>query len=157
MACFFLDPDRGTFSVCAVWSSPPDQGPAHPHLPRPAWTITLTSPCLYHYRCQRRTTITFRPQTVLPTALIAPTLLVIVPSGPPSSNRSALRFLIMKRDSFRYRLRSYEATASQEAHSRCRQNCFCACGLGEACICGGSVTHFRLRAIWSMIFLCDPG
>jgi hypothetical protein len=96
--------NRARFSVCAVWSSPPDPDPAHPHLPHPVWTITLTSPRLHHYRCQRREITTFQPLTALHTALIAPALLVMGPRGPRSSNRSVLRLLIMKHVSVRCRL-----------------------------------------------------
>src|ERR687888_531391 len=41
--------NRGTFSVCAVWSSPPHQGPAHPHLRderQPTEAISTPAPSL---------------------------------------------------------------------------------------------------------------
>jgi hypothetical protein len=58
-----------------------DQGAAHAHLPHPAWTITLTSPRLYHCRCQRRKTTTCRPLTALLTASTAFAVLARPVSG----------------------------------------------------------------------------
>ena len=40
-------------------------------------TATLTSPCLYHCRCQRRKTTTFRPLNALLTDSVAPELLLM--------------------------------------------------------------------------------
>jgi hypothetical protein len=73
------------------------------------------------------------PLTALPTASTAPALLFTGPSGPPSSNQSALRFLIVQRDSVHYRLCSRLAADDPGVGLEVDH---IACDLGGACVRG---------------------